>query len=102
MIGVTEMPGNDDYGAAEPFTTADATTVYNWAVGKGIDELSFWALQRDNGNCAGTGGQDNCSGISQSTWYFSHVFEPYTGGSTSPGNDFSLSISPGSASVNAG
>jgi len=102
MIGVTEMPGIDDYGAAETFTTADAPTVYNWAVSKGINELSFWALQRDNGNCPGTGGQDNCSGISQSQWYFSHTFEPFSGGTTNPGNDFSLSLSPGSASVNPG
>jgi hypothetical protein len=102
MIGVTEMPGIDDYGAAETFTTADATTVYNWAVGKGIAELSFWALQRDNGNCVGTGGQDNCSGISQSQWYFSHTFEPFSGGTTNPGNDFSISVSPGSAAVNPG
>jgi hypothetical protein len=102
MIGVTEMPGIDDYGAAETFTTADATTVYNWAKSKGIDELSFWALQRDNGNCPGTGGQDNCSGISQSQWYFSNTFEPFTGGSGNPGNDFSLSVSPSSAAVNPG
>ncbi|HEU5353120.1 MAG TPA: glycosyl hydrolase family 18 protein [Actinocrinis sp.] len=102
MVGVTEMPGIDDYGAAETFTTADASTVYNWAVSKGIDELSFWALQRDNGNCPGTGGQDNCSGISQSQWYFSHTFEPFTGGTTNPGNDFSLSLSPASAAVNPG
>jgi hypothetical protein len=102
MVGVTEMPGIDDYGAAETFTTSDATTVYNWAVSKGIAALSFWALQRDNGNCPGTGGQDNCSGISQSQWYFSHTFEPYTGGTTNPGNDFSLSVSPGSAAVNPG
>jgi len=102
MVGVTEMPGIDDYGAAETFTTGDASTVYNWAVSKGINELSFWALQRDNGNCPGTGGQDNCSGISQSQWYFSHTFEPFTGGSTNPGNDFSLTLSPASAAVNPG
>jgi hypothetical protein len=78
MIGVTEMPGIDDYGPAETFTTMDATTVYKWALSKGIGELSFWALQRDNGGCPGTGGSDSCSGISQSTWYFSHKFEPFT------------------------
>ncbi len=102
MIGVTEMPGVDDYGPAETFTTTDATTVYNWAVSKGIAELSFWALQRDNGNCPGGGAQDNCSGISQSQWYFSHTFEPFTGGTTNPGNDFSVAVSPGSAAVNPG
>ena len=56
MIGITEMPGIDDFGPAETFTTADAATVENWAVAKGIATLSFWALQRDNGGCVGTGG----------------------------------------------
>ena len=78
MIGITEMPGIDDYGAAETFTQADATTVLKWAEAKGIDTLSFWALQRDNGGCPGTKGSDTCSGITQPTWYFSHTFEPFT------------------------
>ncbi|GAA2022204.1 hypothetical protein GCM10009839_19410 [Catenulispora yoronensis] len=79
MVGVTEMPGIDDYGKPETFTTADATTVLNWANSKGINEISMWASQRDNGGCVGTAGADNCSGISQSTWYFSHKWEPFTG-----------------------
>ncbi|MFJ6217432.1 glycosyl hydrolase family 18 protein [Streptomyces sp. NPDC092296] len=105
MIGVTEMPGIDDYGPAETFTTADATTVYNWAVSKGINTLSFWALQRDNGGCPGTGGSDSCSGIAQSTWQFSHTFAPFTsgGGTTQPvGNDFSVGLSAASGSVAPG
>jgi ricin-type beta-trefoil lectin protein/glycosyl hydrolase family 18 (putative chitinase) len=87
MVGITEMPGIDDYGADETFTEADATTVENWAASKGISTLSFWALQRDNGGCPGTGGSDTCSGISQPTWYFSNTFEPFTssGGSTGGG-----------------
>jgi len=93
MIGVTEMPGIDDYGAAETFTTADATTVQNWAVSKGIAEISFWALQRDNGGCPGTGGSDSCSGVSQSTWQFSHTFEPFTSGSGGGGSTPSASPS---------
>ncbi|MFG1806888.1 glycosyl hydrolase family 18 protein [Streptomyces sp. NPDC049040] len=103
MVGVTEMPGIDDFGAAETFTTANATSVYNWAVGKGINTLSFWALQRDNGGCPGQGGSDTCSGTTQSTWQFSHTFEPFNGGSTPPpANDFSVSLSPASATVTAG
>ncbi|WP_408022800.1 chitinase [Streptacidiphilus fuscans] len=78
MVGVTEMPGIDDYGKGETFTTADATTVYNWAVSKGIDEISMWAAERDNGGCPGTGGSDSCSGLSQSSWYFSHTWEHFT------------------------
>ncbi|MBD0736822.1 chitinase [Streptomyces sp. CBMA29] len=105
MVGVTEMPGIDDFGAAETFTTANATTVYNWAVGKGINTLSFWALQRDNGGCPGQGGSDTCSGVAQSTWQFSHTFQPFTGGGTTtppPANDFSVSLTPASGSVAKG
>ncbi|HYS38169.1 MAG TPA: glycosyl hydrolase family 18 protein [Pseudonocardiaceae bacterium] len=103
MVGVTEMPGIDDFGAAETFTTADATTVENWAVSKGISSLSFWAVERDNGSCPGTGGSDSCSGVAQSTWQFSHTFQPFSGGvTTPPTNDFSVSDSPTSASVAAG
>src|SRR5580658_1386608 len=82
MIGVTEMPGIDDYGPDETFTEADASTVLNWAKGNGISTLSFWALERDNGGCPGTAGSDTCSGISQSTWYFSDTFESFTSGSS--------------------
>jgi len=78
MIGVTEMPGIDDYGPDETFGTAEAPALLHWAVCKGIAMISFWALQRDNGNCPGTKGADNCSGAAQPTWYFSHVFEPFS------------------------
>ncbi|MFG2905628.1 glycosyl hydrolase family 18 protein [Kitasatospora sp. NPDC048286] len=100
-IGITEMIGVDDFGPAETFTVANATTVYNWAVSKGINTLSFWALQRDNGGCPGTAGSDSCSGISQNTWDFTHIFAPFTSGST-VNNDFSVSVSPNSATVAAG
>jgi hypothetical protein len=85
MVGITEMPGIDDYGTDETFTEADAATVLSWAQSKGINTLSFWALQRDNGGCPGTSGSDSCSGISQPTWYFSNTFEPFTSGSSGGG-----------------
>ena len=78
MLGITEMLGIDDYGPPEVLTTADATTVERWARNRGIAELSFWALERDNGGCVGTAGSDSCSGIAQSTWQFSHAFEHFT------------------------
>ncbi|MEU7180234.1 MULTISPECIES: carbohydrate binding domain-containing protein [Streptomyces] len=102
MSGVVEMPGIDDYGPAETFTTADATAVYNWAVAKGISTLAFWALQRDNGGCPGTGGSDTCSGIAQDTWYFTHTFAPFSGGGGPVTDDFSLAAAPGSGSVTPG
>jgi hypothetical protein len=102
MVGLIEMPGVDDFGPAETFSLANATTVYDWAVSKGINTLSFWALQRDNGGCPGGPASDNCSGIQQNTWDFSHIFEPFTGGTTTPDNDFSVALGQSSGSVTAG
>ena len=78
MIGVTEMPGIDDFGPDETFSTADAVTIADWARQQGIGLISFWALQRDNGGCPGTKGAGTCSGVTQPTWYFSHVFEHFS------------------------
>ena len=63
--------GIDDFGAAETFTTADATTVENWAVGKGIAEISFWNL---------AGRQPQVGGPFQ----YSHAFEPFTSSAAGP------------------
>ena len=76
-IGVTEMPGIDDFGPTETFTPADAVKVERWAAAKKINTLSFWALQRDNGTCPGTVGAGACSGVAQADWTFSHAFEPF-------------------------
>ena len=78
QIGVTQMPGIDDYGAAETFPASQAPAFEHWAAGKGLGQISIWALQRDNGNCPGTKGATNCSGVDQPTWYFSHTFEPFS------------------------
>ena len=78
MIGVTEMPGIDDFGPDETFSTANAVTILHWAQQQGIGMISFWAAQRDNGGCPGTKGAGTCSGVAQPTWYFSHVFEHFT------------------------
>jgi hypothetical protein len=78
MVGVTEMPGIDDFGTDETFTMADAFALLRWADQMGIGTLSSWALQRDNGGCPGTKGAGTCSGLTQPTWFFSHVFERIT------------------------
>jgi Glycosyl hydrolases family 18 len=90
MVGITEMVGNDDYGSGgepgplETFTVANARTVASWAQSLHIAELSFWALARDRTSdgtpdCVlGTVGGDTCSGVKQSAWQFSHIFEQFT------------------------
>jgi Glycosyl hydrolases family 18 len=77
-LGITEMIGIDDFGPPETLTLADAASVARWASRQGIAELSFWALQRDNGGCPGVAGSDSCSGVVQPPWQFSHIFEPFT------------------------
>ncbi|HET9898801.1 MAG TPA: hypothetical protein VFQ44_28090 [Streptosporangiaceae bacterium] len=79
MVGVTEMPGIDDFGPDETFSQAAASTILTWAKTMGIGTLSFWAVERDNGNCPGTKGAGNCSGLTQPTWFFSHTFQPFIG-----------------------
>jgi chitinase len=84
MVGVTEMLGIDDYGSGgetgplEILTLADARAVTRWATDHHIGELSFWALGRDNGGCPGTAGSDDCSGVAQKPYQFTHLMAPFT------------------------
>ena len=80
MVGITLMPGLDDYPKkTENTTVAHAQQVYNYARANGLNTLSIWAIQRDNGGCPGVTGSNSCSGIVQSTWEFSHLLESFTG-----------------------
>jgi hypothetical protein len=75
VVGVTPMIGvNDTRG--ETFTLANAQSVLNSAdVTEYVSRLSIWSLARDNGSCPGTtSASPVCSGISQSTYAFSAVF----------------------------
>jgi hypothetical protein len=80
MVGVTLMPGLDDYPKkTENTTVAHAQQVAGYASSHGFNTLSIWAIQRDNGGCPGSTGSNDCSGIVQNTWDFSHVLEPFAG-----------------------
>ena len=50
-----------------------------FAIAKGMRLLSIWAIQRDNGGCPGTVGANECSGIDQPDWAFSHLLQPFSG-----------------------
>jgi chitinase len=84
MVGITEMIGIDDYGSGgetgplEILTIAGARDVVRWATAHRIGELSFWALGRDNGGCPGTPGSDDCSGVAQKPYEFTHLMLPFT------------------------
>jgi len=79
-VGITLMPGLDDYPKkTEKTTVADAQRVLGYAQANGVDTLSIWAIQRDNGGCPGVTGSNSCSGIVQGTWDFTHMLQPFTG-----------------------
>ena len=80
MEGNTILPGIDDYPKKTEVTfVADAQQLLSFAQANGIGTLSMWASQRDNGGCPGARDKNNCSGIVQNTWDFTHVLSPYTG-----------------------
>ncbi len=77
QLGITPMIGVND-SAGETFTLENATSLIAWANNNGIAELAFWAMPRDNGNCAGRGSAaPGCSGIEQSAFQFSSIFQGF-------------------------
>jgi hypothetical protein len=80
MEGMTMLPGIDDLRKKTEVTyEPDATTMLNFAKSSNMNFLSIWAIQRDNGGCPGAVDSNTCSGITQNTWDFSHLLEPFTG-----------------------
>jgi hypothetical protein len=79
MAGATIMNGVDDYPRRTEVTQlADAQLLRDFAASHGMSALSMWAIQRDNGNCPGVGGANDCSGIAQSPWAFSNILKTFT------------------------
>jgi hypothetical protein len=80
MEGMTLLPGIDDLRKKTEVTyEPDATTMLGFAQANNMNFLSIWAIQRDNGGCPGTVDSNTCSGITQNTWDFSQILEPFTG-----------------------
>jgi hypothetical protein len=80
MEAMTLLPGIDDYPKKTEVTNLpDAQTMLSFAQANNMNLLSIWAIQRDNGGCPGTCDSNTCSGITQGTWDFSHLLEPFTG-----------------------
>jgi hypothetical protein len=80
MLALTAMPGIDDYPKKTEVTqVSDAQTMVAFAQQHNLNLLSIWAIQRDNGGCPGSRGQNTCSGITQNTWDFSNVYNTFTG-----------------------
>jgi len=79
MEGNTILPGIDDYPRKTEVTyLADAQRLLDFARANGIGLLSMWAIQRDNGGCPGATDSNDCSGIVQNAWDFTHLLTPFT------------------------
>jgi chitinase len=72
MEGNCPMDGVNDT-TSEVFTTGNAQSLESFAASNGIQELTFWALGRDN---------QGSSGTAQSNYQFTNIFKAITGGST--------------------
>ena len=75
-VGVIPMIGVNDM-SPEVFTLADASLLAAFAASNAyIARLSMWSVSRDNGSCAGSAAAaSTCSGIAQSPYAFSAIFE---------------------------
>ncbi len=80
QIGITAMIGqNDEKG--EIFTPDDARALEQWAGTKPwVCSLSFWASNRDAGKLGGKGNDNDTSGVPQTPWEFTLIFQPFTTG----------------------
>ncbi|WP_158943533.1 glycosyl hydrolase family 18 protein [Granulicella sp. S190] len=81
-LGITSQVGYQDPnpdGYVEIFSLADAQKVATFANSTpNVSLLSFWALERDQKCPSGeTGSQNLCSGVSQSSYQFSNIFEQF-------------------------
>ena len=79
MIGMTMLPGIDDYTPAREVTQLPAAKrMLNFARSHRMNFLSIWAIERDNGACPGAFDSNTCSGVRQKAFAFSHLLEPFT------------------------
>lgn len=74
QLGITPMIGTNDT-VTETFTLQDALDVLMYAkANRNIRLLSFWSVGRDNGTCVAAV-SPTCSGVSQSSYDFAHIFQ---------------------------
>ncbi|CCH28263.1 chitinase [Actinosynnema sp. NPDC047251] len=73
--GLSSMNGITDTG--ETVTTAQFRAIRDWATSKHLSRFTFWATNRDKGNCGASG--SDCSGTNQGTYDFTKLVAGYTG-----------------------
>ena len=73
--GVTALPGINDAPSNPIFTLSDAQQLTTFAQQNGIGELSMWDLHRDVTGTLGSVAAPDGSGIAQTPFEFSQIFE---------------------------
>ncbi|GAA4037501.1 chitinase [Allokutzneria multivorans] len=73
--GISSMNGKTDQN--ETVTAANYSAMRDYARRNHLGRFTFWALNRDFGNCGAAG--SNCSGINQGTYEFTRITAGYTG-----------------------
>jgi len=69
-MGISGMNGRSDQN--EITTTAQWTSIRDWAESHGLARLAFWSVNRDRG-CAGGPLSSDCSSIAQPDWEFTRI-----------------------------
>ncbi|NLV11241.1 PKD domain-containing protein [Halomicrobium mukohataei] len=72
MVGITPMIGENNVGGQH--RPEDAEEVVSFVEDKGIGLVSFWSLDRDNGDCPDGTVSGKCSGIEQSAYEFAGIY----------------------------
>lgn len=101
LLGVTVMIGQNNIGG-ERFTVADARGLASFAKSNDLERVSMWSLNRDQ-PCATTFGAElsnTCSGTSESTLEFTHVFDGLSGSLDSSTSPSAVVLRPASPDTN--
>jgi hypothetical protein len=79
LEGITLLPGIDDFPKKTEVTyLSEVQDILYYVRTRPIQEISIWAIQRDNGGCPGAIDSNSCSGITQPRWAFSHLLDSYS------------------------
>ena len=79
LEGITLLPGIDDFPKKTEVTyLSEVQDIRYYVRTHPIQEISIWAIQRDNGACPGVIDSNSCSGITQPRWAFSHLLDSYS------------------------
>lgn len=73
--GLSSMNGKTDTG--ETVTPQNFRDIVTWANSKHLARVSFWAVNRDRGNCGPM--SSSCSGINQQTYEYTLALARFTG-----------------------